>query len=261
MDGVSGRAKRRWLLRWSIAQCVALWLAAPLIPYVAGAEPTEEGWYGRALGSPLYASWIAGFAAAFALLQWLYLRPVRAPEPAKKPVSLVWSMVLGGFVVSVLLLGVALAVLGYVHDVLGVRPYVIEDEEALWMLLWLLGLNWLLATPLLLHFARRSQSDDDHLRRVATVLFAGTLVELLAVLPLDLLARRKDDCWCFRGTLLAICVALVAGLILVGPVVFLVLLARRRRRWPGGKCGACGADVGEDLRIARCPACGSGWAE
>lgn len=261
MDGISARAKRSWLFRWWIAQGVALWLAAPLIPYVTGAKPTEEGWYGRALASPLYASWIAGFAAAFALLQWLYLRPVRAPEPAKKPVSLVWSMVLGGFVVSVLLVAAVLAALGFVHDVLGVRPYVIEDEEAGWTLLGLLALNWFLATPLLLAFASRSHTAEEHLRRVATVLFAGTVVELLAVLPLDMLARRRDDCWCFRGTVLAICVALVAGLVLVGPVVFLVLLARRRRRWPGGKCGACDADVGEDLRVPRCPACGAGWAE
>lgn len=260
MDGVSARAKFRWLARWWIGQGVALWLGAPLIPLLAGGD-TNAGYYVSALTDPLYAGWIAGFTVLFAGLQWLYLRPIRSPAPAAKPVRLVWSMVLGGLMVSLLLCVLLLAALGVANDILVIRPYVIEDDAALWAVIAILVLNWVLATPLLLAFASRSHSAEEHLRRVATVLFAGTLIELLAVIPLDVLARRKEDCWCFRGTLMAITLALVVGLILAGPVVFLVLLARRRRRWPSGKCAACGTDVGLDLRIARCPACGSGWAE
>ncbi len=261
MDGVSARAKFRWLVRWWIAQGVGLWLAVPLLPYLAGADPSERGWYERSLGDPLYAGWIAGFTVIFAGLQWLYLRPIRQPVPGAKPVRLVWSMVLGGLMVSLLLCVLLLAALGVANDILVIRPYVIEDDAAWFAIIAILVLNWILATPLLLAFASRSHSAEEHLRRVATVLFAGTLIELLAVVPLDVLARRKEDCWCFRGTLLAITLALAVGVILAGPVVFLVLLARRRRRWPSGKCAACSADIGEDLRIARCPACGSGWAE
>jgi hypothetical protein len=247
-------------VRWWIAQGVVLWLGVPLIPSFAGADP-EPNHFLRALGEPLYAAWMAGIAAFFALLQWLYLRPVRAPQPGKRPVRLVWSMLIGGLAVSLLLCVLLFAGVGVANDVLGIQPYVIEGDAAGWTLLGMLVLNWALATPLLLAFASRSHSAEDHLRRVATVLFAGTLIELLAIIPLDVIARRREDCWCFRGTVLAIGIALVVGLILVGPVVFLVLLARRRRRWPMGKCAACGADIGEDLRIARCPACGAGWAE
>lgn len=259
MDGVSARAKRRWLVRWWIAQAAALWIGVLLIPLLAGAEDVK---YGKIASEPGYSAWIAGIAIVFAALQWLYLRPVRAPQPGNRPVRLVWSMVVGAFAFSVLLIALLLAAAGVLDNLVGVQPRVLDDDPgAGWALLGLLVLNWVLATPLLLGFASRAQSAEDHLRRVATVLFAGTVVEILAIVPLDVLARRKEDCWCFRGTLLAIVVALVAGLVLVGPVVFLVLLARRRRRWPSGKCAACGADVGDDLRIARCPACGSGWAE
>jgi lipopolysaccharide biosynthesis regulator YciM len=47
---------------------------------------------------------------------------------------------------------------------------------------------------------------------------------------------------------------------MLGPAVFLVLLGRRRQRWPGGRCAACGADVGEALYVPRCPSCRAGWA-
>ena len=261
MDGVSARAKRRWLVRWWIAQGAAVWLGVPLIPLAAGEVPADLGDFLRPYADPNYVLVMAGIALTLAFLQWLYLRPVRAPQPGKRPVRLVWSMLLGGLAVSVLLCALLLAVLGVANDILRIRPYVVEDDAAWWTLVGVLVLNWVLATPLLLAFASRSHSAEDHLRRVATVLFAGTLIELLAVIPLDVLARRHESCWCFRATVLSIGVALAVGLILVGPAVFLVLLARRRRRWPMGKCAACGADVGEDLRIARCPACGSGWAE
>jgi hypothetical protein len=261
VDGVSARAKRRWLVRWWIAQGVVLWLGVPAVPALAGAGHGDTSRSFEALGDPEYSLWMAGFALVFAFVQWLYLRPVRAPQAGRRPVRLVWSMVIGGLALSALLAALLLAAAGVADDLVRIRPKVFDDESAWWALLGITLLNWVLATPLLLAFASRSHSAEDHLRRVATVLFAGTVIEILAVTPLDVLARRHEDCWCGRGTLLAISLALTVGLVLVGPVVFLVLLARRRRRWPGGKCAACGADIGEDLRIARCPACGAGWAE
>lgn len=264
MDGVSARAKRRWLVRWWIVQGVALWLLVPLLPFLAGeknadvgrmlAEPDYSGWME-------YTAWMGGIAAFVAALQWAYLRPVRSPVAGAKPVRLVWSMLVGGLAVSMLLCALLFVGIGVVNDILQVRPKVCDDDSSGWVLLGLLVFNWAAATPLLLAFARRAPSHEDHLRRVASVLFTGTVVEVLSALPLDVLARRREDCWCGRGTLVAVVLGLVAGTILLGPLVFLVLLARRRRRWPMGKCAACGADVGDELRIARCPACGAGWAD
>ena len=259
MDGVSARAKRRWLVRWWIAQGVAMWVGVLLIPLLAGEDDANIG---RMASEPAYSAWMAGIAAFVAALQWVYLRPVRPPVAGAKPVRLVWSMVVGGLAVSLMLGAVLFAGVGVANDILGVRPRVLHDDAAGgWILLGLLVFNWAVATPLLLAFARHAPSREDHLRRVAAVLFTGTVVEVLSALPLDLLARRHEDCWCGRGTLVAVVLGLVVGTILLGPLVFLVLLARRHRRWPSGKCAACDADVGEDLRVARCPACGAGWAD
>jgi hypothetical protein len=258
VDGVSARAKRRWLVRWWIAQGVVLYAGTPLIPLLAGDEDMHP-W--EAFADTTYAMWMAGFAAFFAALQWVYLRPVRPPVAGAKPVRLVWSMLVGGLAVSLLLGAVLFVIFGVSYDILKVRLRVLEGVSVGWVLLGLLLLNWFSAAPLLLAFAQRSSSHEDHLRRVAAVLFTGTVVEVLSAMPLDMIARRYETCWCGRGTLIAVVLGLFVGTILLGPLVFLLLLARRRRRWPMGRCAACGADVGEGLRIARCPACGIGWAE
>lgn len=261
MDGVSARAKRRWLLRWWGVQTFALYLAVPLGVWLAAGEPFSAAEYADVVTDGAYHLWILGIAAVLVALQWVYLRPVRAPETSAKPVRLVWSMLLGGLTFSALLLGLLFGAGGVAYDILRVRPHVLESDAAGWTILALLVFNWALATPLLLAFSDRSPTREDHLRRVATWLFAGTVVEVLAAVPLDVLARRHEDCWCARGTLWTITVGVTFGTILFGPVVFLVLLARRRRRWPGGRCLGCGADVGEDLEVPRCPSCGAGWAE
>jgi hypothetical protein len=260
VDGVSARAKRRWLWRWWIGQAVALYLGVALARFLAGDSSYDVEDYGEVLTEGAYMLWVFGIAGLFAALQWVYLRPVRPPATSGKPVRLVWSMFIGGFAVSAMLLALLFAAGGVAHDILGIRPHTLESDAAGWVLLGLLVLNWGLATPLLLAFADRSPTREDHLARVATWLFAGTVIEVLAAIPLDVLARRHEDCWCARGTVWTITVGVTIGTILFGPVVFLVLLARRRRRWPCGRCLGCGADVGEDLHVPRCPACGAGWA-
>jgi hypothetical protein len=261
VDGVSARAKRRWLLRWWAVQAVALYLGVAMAPFLAGDSSYDFEDYGEVLTEGAYLLWMSGVAAFFATLQWVYLRPVRPPATSGKPVRLVWSMLIGALAVSAMILALLFTAGGVAQDVLRVAPNpLLADGVAGWLLLGLLVLNWGLATPLLLAFSDRSPTREDHLTRVATWLFAGTVIEVLAAIPLDVLARRHEDCWCARGTVWTITVGVTFGTILFGPVVFLVLLARRRRRWPGGRCTACGAEVGEDLRIARCPACGAGWA-
>jgi hypothetical protein len=261
MDGVSARAKRRWLVRWWATQSVVLYLAVPLAPFLAGESHYDLGDWSKTLVDGGYALSMLVLCGAFAALQWGYLRPVRPPSAATRPVRLVWSMLIGALCASAMLMAVLFATGGVAHDLFGMRPGPFESDAAGWTVLGLFLLNWGLATPLLLAFTDRSPTRDDHLARVATWLFAGTVIEVLAAIPLDLLARRNEDCWCSRGTLWTIAVAVTVGTILFGPVVFLVLLVRRRRRWPSGRCLGCGADVGEELDVRRCPACGAGWAE
>lgn len=258
MDGVSAREKRRWLVRFWIGQAAVLYLGTPAYVLLIVEGPVRVAECLGTLLDPSYLTSISIFVAVVTALQWVYLRPIRPPMPGRRPVRMVWSMLIGGFAISALLAAAALAYIGFMEDYCG-RP---GPGEALgWLLLGLFGLNWLLATPLLMAFSDRAASHEDLLTRVATRLFAGTVIELLAAMPLDLLAREREKCSCGRGTLHAVWIATAVGAILFGPVVFLVLLARRRTRWPGGRCGACGADVGDALVVKRCPACGAGWAD
>ena len=256
MDGVSARTKRNWLVRWWIVQGIVAYFALPLIVILSVDGNLHE--YDNAITDDEYPLWILGTLAVVSFLQWLYLHPIREPSTSKRPVNLFWSMSVGGFVVALFLTGLVAGVCGLMSDVAGVNA--IDGGVVAWFLLGIFVLTWIAATPLLASFSRRSASPEAGLTRIATTLFAGTVVEVIAGIPLDVLARRKEDCVCARGTFWTILLGLTGGLVLFGPYVFLVLFSRRRRRWPGGHCAACGADVGEDLRVMRCPGCGAGWA-
>ncbi len=257
MDGVSARAKRRWLVTWWIGQAAAVYLLFPLFVLVVFDGKVSE--YGDVITDDEYPFWMFGTLAVVSLFQWLFLHPVREPTASRRPVNLYWSVSVGGLVVAMLVAGTLAGTAGVMIDLGGLDES--YSEPFAWTLLAMFGTTWIVSTPLLAAFVRRSASTDDGLTRVATVLFAGTVVEVLSGVPLDLLARRKEDCVCARGTFWTILLGVAGGVLMLGPAVFLVLLARRRRRWPGGRCTACGADVGPDLRVARCLACGAGWAE
>jgi hypothetical protein len=258
VDGVSAKAKRRWLLRWWTAQALVVYCGLPLL-LLGEKNPPSPGDYAKGLLDEDYFVWVGGAIVAISALQWIYLRPVRPPQVGRRPVRLVWSMLIGGLGVALLITCLFLAFWGVRRDLLGVRSGL--DDYVAGVALCVFALNWITATPLLLAFGGRGASHEDVLTRAATNVFAGTVVDVLATLPLDAVARRREDCICARGTFWAVLLGLSVGAVFCGPAVFLVLLRRRRRRWPGGLCVACGADVGEDLRVPRCPACGAGWAD
>jgi hypothetical protein len=258
MDGVSAQAKRRWLVRWWAAQAVVVYLALP--PCLALAFDDEirysDGYTG-VLTDGDYAAWTLGTLAVVTLLQALFLRPIREAPPGRRPANLFWSMSVGGLAVAFLVTGAVCIVYGALHDLAG---RTVGSGAVAWCCLMLFVMSWCFGTLLLASFAGREKPPDGPLGRIAATLFMGTVVELLASLPLDRLARKNEDCTCARGTWWGIVFGAVGGLLMLGPAVFLVLLGRRRQRWPGGRCAACGADVGEALYVPRCPSCRAGWA-
>ncbi|MHC4304994.1 MAG: hypothetical protein ACYSW2_11020 [Planctomycetota bacterium] len=117
--------------------------------------------------------------------------------------------------------------------------------------------SWLLWTPMLVVFARRRPHRATPGRLVG-LLLGGTILELLVILPVDIVVRYRGSCYCttasFHGTW-------VAGLVLVwlaGPGVFLALTSRRRRAWLEHHCDGCGYPKGPSPG-ARCPECGRIW--
>ena len=120
-----------------------------------------------------------------------------------------------------------------------------------------LFLGWIVATPLLLAFIRRGDQESA-LARIASRLFLGSVVEAGAVIPLDVMVRRKTDCYCGEGTLWTLTICWGVGTLVLGPAIWLVPLARRRKRWFAGRCEACGYDMWGCREAARCPECGAG---
>lgn len=121
-----------------------------------------------------------------------------------------------------------------------------------------LVLGWAISTPLLLAFVRKRDTETA-LKRLASLIFIGTCVEILAIIPLDVFTRRKSDCYCGEGTYWALIALVPLGFVALGPMIFLVAASKRRKRYAGGCCEICGYDMKGNFKAERCPECGAGW--
>lgn len=126
------------------------------------------------------------------------------------------------------------------------------------MLLGPFLVGWIVATPLLLAFIRKRDTETA-LKRLASLIFIGTAVETLAIIPLDVFVRRKTGCYCSEGTYLALVTLVPLGFVALGPMIFLVAASKRRKRLIEGRCEICGYDMSAIRHAPRCPECGSGW--
>jgi hypothetical protein len=165
------------------------------------------------------------------------------------------SLTIAGFGAAALSVGIPWVALSVTGTLLNASPL----EEAFGTaILGTLALNWVIATPLLIRFLRRAPVDDV-LGRVAAWLFLGSVVEAAAVIPIDVMVRRKSTCYCGEGTLWTLTICWGVGALALGPAVWLIPLVKRRKRWLMGHCEACGYDMTACPAVPRCPECGSGW--
>jgi hypothetical protein len=207
------------------------------------------------LTDPEYAPFVLLPLGIIFALQAVLVWPVRKPRPAARGgVSLWLSMGVAGLAVAAMVGGLLAAGADAAWLVSGVEP----DERILWLIGGTMALAWCVTTPLLVGFCRRHRPESA-IGRVSARLFLGTIVEVGAIIPLDVMVRRKTDCYCGQGTFFALILAWSVGLLAVGPAIFLPVLARRRKRWYAGHCEACGYDMAGTPAADRCPECGAGW--
>jgi hypothetical protein len=193
------------------------------------------------------------------LAQMLFVLPVRRPGVTMgKGKGLKRSLATAGFVIGVLGLALvmtieealdALANMQFSPDVPG-GQYTIAGV--------VVAIGWLVSTPLLFRFAKPGRRERV-LSRLSRKLFVGTIVEVTLLIPLDVMIRKRTDCYCWSGSYWALTLCGFVGVFALGPAIFLPLLAKRRMTWYGGHCGVCGYDMGGNLGASRCPECGSGW--
>jgi hypothetical protein len=93
-------------------------------------------------------------------------------------------------------------------------------------------------------------------RRIYQILIAGTILELLVTIPIDVQVRRRTSCYCGEGTFFGLVIGLTTIMWTFGPGVALLFIARQMQKRSGDiLCVNCGYDLRASKE--RCPECGT----
>ncbi len=91
--------------------------------------------------------------------------------------------------------------------------------------------------------------------RIYKSLIAGTILEVLITIPVDVQVRKRTSCWCDEGTFVAYAIAVCVALWTFGPGLVLLFLTRRlQREGYFSLCQKCGHDISA-TQEKRCPTC------
>ncbi len=134
----------------------------------------------------------------------------------------------------------------------------LDEEICGSLIIWgQIVIGWFIWSVILLLFMGRGNPRTLH-RRLVMVIFAGTLIELLITIPIDIMVRRRTDCYCATGSFIALCCSVWAIFWLCGPGAVLLLTRKRRRLWGDTHCLNCGYAKGPSPG-PRCSECGYDW--
>ena len=188
------------------------------------------------------------------VLQAALLWPVRFPRARRERGRSMWvSIALIAGCGTLLVAGGLFLIGSLTQTVFGLRFETGSND-----LITLLGIvvvgSWLVLTPLVWRFAR-GRNPDDAMTGLARRLFAGGVVEVVVALPVDVLVRRKTNCYCAEGSLWALTIGTWLMLITAGPLALLIAVRARRQSWWRTRCTLCNYDL-TGLGSAVCPECG-----
>lgn len=264
----NARFPGKWtiLATWWLVQGLLIWLATSLWSWQTSSVDGPGGFpfglrhlntllkqpfrYDVALSSLI-------LAASIALLQGLVMLPVRRPEANAGGRSLFFTLVLAAAMIAALLVAAGFAINSLGEILLKERMHYLI---ARWGTIVGAALAWATAGYAIWVWVRHARHPAHTTVSILTErIFKGTVIEIVAILPIDYMVRRKTDCYCGEGTFWALIVAGVVGTIALGPMVWLPLVAKRRKEWYGGHCRACGYDMTATLQAQCCPECGTGW--
>jgi hypothetical protein len=207
-------------------------------------------------------------AAVIAITQWVFILPVVSTRPPTRgrAHSLRGSMIVAGLMAGVLTFALGCGLIGLIQLV-GASAAVADPADveppgawlAIVALFMVLAISWALWSLALLSFARRRMGRGV-LSRTIGLLLGGTIVEVIVVLPIDVMIRRRTDCYCGTGTFFAMVLSAWALLWLAGPGIVIAACSKRRDAWWDLHCESCGYAKGPSPG-ARCPECGHEWAQ
>jgi hypothetical protein len=216
--------------------------------------------------------WSVGIAILVILgSQVVFLLPFGVPRPplASRGRPLMQCLLIATFLAGLLTVGALLALGELLASLLTwtfadnpwdeLGPANMLDDEWAWVLLaGIVCVTWLV-WGIGLFIYTRERWLDSAFGRIVGVLFAGTMIEWLALIPIDIMVRRRSDCYCATGTFWSVLIAGLGMFWLTGPAAFLLLTRGRRRAWRESRCHRCGYEKGPQPGLT-CPECGVGWA-
>ena len=183
----------------------------------------------------------AGFLAGAPHLSW--------PRPRSRR-SIIVSKLVAAFIAAALTFGICASIVSLIELIhksefrFGTYTFVIA-----WVGLW--G-AWCI--PFLLIWTGQWL---PMFRRIYKMIFAGTILELLITLPIDVQVRKRTQCYCGEGTFFALVIGITIAVWSFGPGLILLYLSRRmQRRQLLGYCQNCSYDL-RGLTEPRCPECGT----
>jgi hypothetical protein len=212
------------------------------------------------LGEPDWWTWCVVVTAVAVAMQAVFLIPVFAGRPPRgeRGAPLAVSLGIGALIAAGLVTALAFSLVDALSLLAPERFDLNDKHAALWVFILLVFAgSWGLWTFCLLVFVRGVWADLV-LGRMVGLLLSGTALELLVVVPIDVMVRRRTECYCGTGSFFALCIAAAATLWLAGPGIAIALLSRRHKAWRKTHCGRCGYPMGPTPGQA-CPECGFPW--
>jgi hypothetical protein len=172
---------------------------------------------------------------------------LRWPRPTRrKPMWL--SLAAGALVAAVLTFGLAATAL----NAFDIWDQVTESIGG--HLFWIILVSWILWL-VLFAFLWAGERWLGGFTSLYKTLLAGTWLEILITIPVDVQVRKKTNCWCGEGTFFALVAGGTVAVWTFGPgLAFLFLTRRLQREGYFSLCRKCGHDLA-NATTPRCPHC------
>lgn len=256
-----------WLMGYWLCQPLAVgvvfilwaWMIAGDDRMYGAMEPAEAV---SLLTEPGFWVYVLVFSGIFTAAQACYLWPVRRPRVTPgRGRSMRLSVAVAGLMVGLGGLALTVGIVGALdRNLEGVSGLIdgMSVAERWLLLLLMVVLVWVVPSLVLARFCGRGPKERV-LGRLANRLLLGTSAEAALLIPLDVMVRRKTECYCSEGPFLGLTLLGMVGFVGAGPAVLLPLFHKRRQGWYRTHCNACGYDMSGGMDSARCPECGTNW--
>jgi hypothetical protein len=162
---------------------------------------------------------------------------VKPPTITTKGKSLIVSSLIASIAGSFLVVGFAAGVFSFITSFL--LDNQTTDEYYVPVFMYSIGAAWIVWSVLLLMYIKRKNYDPSGLVRITSWMFAGSVVEMLLMIPFNVMVIKRTDCYCATGSFLSLTLSVFATLWLFGPFM-VILLAWRKRPWTKDHCFSCG---------------------